>query len=180
MKDDYLTSTEQLHDLKQPFQRNSGEGPKPNDLKTDQIYVNVAMHEGRTDMMSLRTTEPNSVINTRASCLRPEDLIDSQRAQECPCCWKFWHRKDITERDDSVMITRMWASGEAFNGHQDDKTNVVVVFVMKFRRFTSNLVLRLRELLANTETFEHLDETVWDFVIKIPSQVLFIFDGVDR
>ncbi|XP_068670876.1 nucleotide-binding oligomerization domain-containing protein 1-like [Montipora foliosa] len=179
MKDDCLNSTEQLHDLKQPFRRRPGEGPKPNDLKTDQIYVNVAIHEGRAFHVfaqnrseQLKQYPPNS-----KDCLyaTPDDLIDKQHKNVLVV-----GRPGIGKTLLSTKILRMWASGEAFNGDQDDKKHIVVVFLLKFRRFTSNLLLNLRELLAKGETVEQLYDSMWNFVITYPSRVLFIFDGVDE
>ena len=179
MKDDCLNFTERLTDLKQPFTHNPGEGPKPNNLNIDQIYVNVAMHEGRADHIFAkdRSEQVRQYPPDSKNCFyaKPEDVIDKDHKNVlvvgCP---------GIGKTLLSTMIARMWASGEAFSGDQADKTNVVVVFLVKFRRFTSNLVLSLHELLANAETVENLDQAVWNFVIKNPSQVLFIFDGVDE
>ncbi|XP_068752379.1 protein NLRC5-like [Montipora capricornis] len=177
MKDDCLNCTEQLNDLKQPFRRKPGEGPKPNDLNIDQIYVSVAMHEGRAAHVfakdrreQLRQYPPDS-----KNCFyaKPEDVIDKEHKNVLVV-----GRPGIGKTLLSTKILRMWASGEALNRDQDDKTNIVAVFLLKFRRFTSNL--SLRELLAEAETMERLDEAVWDFVIKNPSRVLFIFDGVDE
>ena len=179
MKDDCLNCTEQLNDLKQPFRRKPGEGPKPNDLNIDQIYVNVAMHEGRAAHVfakdrweQLRQYPPDS-----KNCLyvKPEDLIDQQHKNVLVV-----GRPGIGKTLLSTKILRMWASGEAFNIDQNDKTNIVVVFLLKLRRFTSTLELSLRELLAKAETVERLNEAVCDFVMKSPSRVLFIFDGVDE
>ena len=179
MKDDCLKSTEQLHDLKQPFRRKPGEGPKPNDLKTDQIYVNVAIHEGRAFHVFAenRTEQLKQYPPNSKDCLyaTPDDLIDKQHKNVLVV-----GRPGIGKTLLSTKILRMWASGEAFNGDQDDKKNMVAVFLLKFRRFTSNLLLSLRELLAKAETVERLYDSMWNFVIKNPSRVLFIFDGVDE
>ncbi|XP_068716439.1 NACHT, LRR and PYD domains-containing protein 12-like [Montipora foliosa] len=178
MKDDCLNS-EQLNDLKHPFRRNPGEGRKPNDLNIDQIYVNVAIHEGRAFHVfaqnrseQLKQYPPNS-----KDCLyaTPDDLIDKQHKNVLVV-----GRPGIGKTLLSTKILRMWASGEAFNGDQDDKKNIVAVFLLKFRRFTSNLLLSLRELLAKAETVERLYDSMWNFVITNPSRVLFIFDGVDE
>ena len=179
MKDDCLNITEELTDLNQPFGRNPGEGLTPNHLNIDQIYVNVAMYEGRADHIfakdrreQLKQYPPDS-----KNCFyaKPEDVIDKKHKNVLVV-----GRPGIGKTLLSTIIARMWASGGAFNGNQDDKTNVVVVFLMKFRLFTSNLLLSLRELLAKAETVVQLDEAVWDFVINNASRVLFIFDGVDE
>ena len=177
MKDDCLNCTQQLNDLKHPFRRKPGEGRKPNDLNIDQIYVNVAIHEGRAFHVfaqnrseQLKQYPPNS-----KDCLyaTPDDLIDKRHKNVLVV-----GRPGIGKTLLSTKILRMWASGEALNRDQDDKKHIVVVFLVKFRRFTSNL--SLRELLAEAETVEQLDDAVWDFVINNPSRVLFIFDGVDE
>ena len=179
MKDDCLNITEELTDLKQPFGRNPGEGLTPNHLNIDQIYVNVAMHEGRANHVFAkdRSEQLKEYPPDSKNCFyaKPEDVIDKKHKNVLVV-----GRPGIGKTLLSTMIARMWASGGAFNGNQDDKTNVVVVFLMKFRRFASNLVLSLHEMLANAETVEHLDKAVWEFVIKSPSQVLFIFDGFDE
>ena len=177
MKDDCLNCTKQLNDLKHPFRRKPGEGRKPNDLNIDQIYVSVAMHEGRAAHVfakdrreQLRQYPPDS---KNCFYVRPDDLIDNQHKNVLVV-----GRPGIGKTLLSTKILRTWASGEALNRDQDDKKHIVVVFLLKFRRFTSNL--SLRELLAEAETVEQLNEAVWDFVIKYPSRVLFIFDGVDE
>ena len=171
--------SQQLDDLKQPFRRKPGEGPNPNDLKTDQIYVNVAIHEGRAFHVfaknrreQLKQYPPDS-----KDCLyaKPDDLIDKQHRNVLVV-----GRPGVGKTLLSAKILRMWASGEAFNRDQADKIKIVVVFFINVKRLTGNLVLSLRELLTSAETVEHLHETVWDFLIKNPSRVLFIFDGVDE
>ncbi|XP_068716101.1 protein NLRC5-like [Montipora foliosa] len=179
MKDDCLNITKELTDLNQPFGRNPGEGLTPNHLNIDQIFVNVAMHEGRADHVFAkdRSEQLKEYPPDSKNCFyaKPEDLIDKEHKNVLVV-----GRPGIGKTLLSTMIARMWASGEAFSGDQDDKTNIVVVFLMKFRRFASNLVLSLHEMLAKAETVENLHELVWDFVINNPSRVLFIFDGVDE
>ncbi|XP_068717662.1 nucleotide-binding oligomerization domain-containing protein 1-like [Montipora capricornis] len=179
MKDDCLNCTEQLNDLKHPFRRNPGEGRKPNDLNIDQIYVNVAMHEGRAAHVFAkdRSEQLKEYPPDSKNCfyVRPDDVIDKIHKNVLVV-----GRPGIGKTLLSTKILRMWASGEALNRDQDDKKHIVVVFLLKFRRFTSNPLLSLRELLAEAETVEQLDDAVWDFVINNPHRVLFIFDGVDE
>ena len=47
MKKRVKRGTEQPKDLKQPIRPNPGEGPKPKDLKIDEIYTNLKIQEGR-------------------------------------------------------------------------------------------------------------------------------------
>ncbi|XP_068717682.1 NACHT, LRR and PYD domains-containing protein 12-like [Montipora capricornis] len=179
MKDDCLNITKELTDLNQPFGRNPGEGLTPNHLNIDQIYVNVAMHEGRADHVFAkdRSEQLKEYPPDSKNCFyaKPEDVIDKKHKNVLVV-----GRPGIGKTLLSTKILRMWASGEAFNGDQDDKKHIVVVFLLKFRRFTSNLLLSLRELLAKAETVGQLYDSMWNFVTKNPSRVLFIFDGVDE
>ena len=78
-------------------------------------------------------------------------------------------------------MLRLWASGEAFNGdHNEKSANFEIVFLAKFRRFNDKAKLSLRELLARAETVQSLDDSVWDFIKKESTKVLFIFDGLDE
>ena len=49
MKEGGKQDTEQPNDLKQPIRPNPGEGPKPKDLKIDEIYTNLKIQEGRAE-----------------------------------------------------------------------------------------------------------------------------------
>ena len=180
MKDGWLNITEELTDLKQPFARNPGEGPTPSHLNIDQIYVNVAMFEGRAAHVFAkldRSKQLKEYPPDSKNCFyaKPEDVIDKNHKNVLVV-----GRPGIGKTLLSTKILRMWASGEAFNGDQDDKKHIVVVFLLKFRRFTSNLLLSLREMLAKAETVEQFYDSMWNFVTKNPSRVLFIFDGVDE
>ena len=111
------------------------------------------MHEGRADHIfakdrreQLKEYPPDSKNCVYA---KPENVIDKEHKNVLVV-----GRPGIGKTLLSTMIPRMWASGGAFNANQDDKTNAVVVFLMKFRRFTSNLVLSLHELFANAETVQ--------------------------
>ena len=84
LKEDCLRGTEQLSDLKQPFRRpNPGEGPK-HDLKIDEIYVNVAIHEGRVlhDFAKERREQLKTYPPNAKDChfAKLEDIVDKKHA----------------------------------------------------------------------------------------------------
>ncbi|XP_044179253.1 nucleotide-binding oligomerization domain-containing protein 1-like [Acropora millepora] len=179
LKEDCLQGTQQLSDLKQPFRRpNPGEGPK-HDLKIDEIYVNVAIHEGRVlhyfakdRREQLKTYPPNA---KDCHFAKPEDIIDKKHANVLVV-----GRPGIGKTSLSTKMLRLWATDQAFNEDHHEKSHFNIVFLVKFRRFNDNAELSLRELLARAETVQRLDDSVLEFVQNEPTKVLLIFDGLDE
>ncbi|XP_074620060.1 uncharacterized protein LOC141878901 [Acropora palmata] len=174
LKNNYLKRTEKPSDLKQPFGRpNLGEGDVL-DLALDEIYVNVAIHEGRADLYfanpdrakQLKEYPPNA-----KDCRfeKPEDILDQYHKKVLVV-----GRPGIGKTSLSTKVLRLWASGEAFNAAFN------VVFLVKFRRFNDGVKLSLREMLASAETVQRLDDSVWEFVQNHSTKVLLIFDGLDE
>ena len=173
LKDNCLWHTKQPSDLKQPFGRpNPGEGDCL-DLTMDEIYVNVAIHEGRARHYfpknrweQLKQYPPNA----KDCCfVKPEDILDQNHKNVLVV-----GRPGIGKTSLSTKVLRLWASGEAFNADFN------VVFLVKFRRFNDDAKLSLRELLAGAETVQRLYDSVWEFVQNRPTKVLLIFDGLDE
>ena len=182
LKENCLQGTEQLSDLKQPFGRpEPGEGYM-HDLTMDEIYVNVAILEGTAHhyfaknqdrLKQLKQYPPHA---EDCHFAKPQDIIDKEHTNVLVV-----GRPTIGKTSLSTKILRLWACGEAFNGdHGETSAHFDVVFLLKFRRFNDNAELSLRELLARAETVQSLDDPVWDFIIKEPTNVLLIFDGVDE
>ena len=175
MKDSIIKDTKQLRDLKQPIRPNPGEGPKPKDLETDEIYVNLVIHEGRAtyDFPEDRREQlkvypkPNT---DQCKCVPVENIIDGNHNNVLVV-----GRPGIGKTMLSTKLLRV----SAFDAFK--YVNFDVAFLLKFRRFNSVTVdLDLRELLARSETVSHIDDEVWDYIIKNPTKVLLIFDGIDE
>ena len=179
LKEDCLRGTEQLSDLKQPFRR-----PKPgdgyiHDLKIDEIYVNVAIHEGNTHHYfakdrreQLKEYPPNA---KDCHFAKPQDIIDKEHANVLVV-----GRPGIGKTSLSTKMLRLWATDQAFNEEHHEKSHFNIVFLLKFRRFNDNSELSLHELLARSETVQRLDDSVLEFVQNEPTKVLLIFDGLDE
>ena len=174
LKEDCLRLTAQPSDLKQPFGRpNPGEGDCL-DLTMDEIYVNVAIHEGRAHhyfadpnrWKQLKEYPPDA---KDCEFAKPEDILDKYHKNVLVV-----GRPGIGKTSLSTKVLRLWASGEAFKAH------FKVVFLLKFRRFNDDAKLSLRELLAGAETVQRLDDSVWEFVLNKSTKVLLIFDGLDE
>ena len=175
LKDDVIKGTKQLRDLKQPIRRNPGEGPCPKDLETDQIFVNLVIHEGRAkdDFPEGRSKQPKAFPKPRAdqpdSEICVENIIDGQNKNilvvGCP---------GIGKTILSTKLFRVAAFDAIKNGNFD------VAFLIKFKQFNSVENLNLRQLLTSSETVQNLNDNVWDYIITNPCKVLLIFDGVDE
>ena len=174
MKENCLWYTKQPSDLKQPFGRpNPGEGDCL-DLTMDEIYVNVAIHEGRahhyfadSDRSKQLKEYPPDAKDCRFE--KPEDILDENHKNVLVV-----GRPGIGKTSLSTKVLRLWASGGAFNADFN------VAFLVKFRRFNDDAKLSLHELLTRAETVQRLDDSVWEFIQNEPTKVLFIFDGLDE
>ena len=174
LKENCLRSTEKPSDLKQPFGRpNPGEGDCL-DLTMDEIYVNVAIHEGRdhhhfadSDRSKQLREYPPDAKDCRFE--KPEDILDENHKNVLVV-----GRPGIGKTSLSTKVLRLWASGGAFNADFN------VAFLVKFRRFNDDAKLSLRELFAGAETVQRLDDSVWEFIQNEPTKVLLIFDGLDE
>ena len=181
LKENCLRRTKQPSDLKQPFGRpNPGEGDCL-DLTIDEIYVNVAIHEGRAhhyfakdlDRWEQLKEYPPDAKDCKFA--KPEDILDEDHKNVLVV-----GRPGIGKTSLSTKMLRLWASGDAFNGDEHYKADFNVVFLVKFRRFNDDAKLNLRELLTGAETVQRLGDSLWDTMKKESSKVLLIFDGVDE
>ena len=178
LKENCLQGTQQPSDLVQPFQRpNPGEG-YAYDLTMDEIYVHVAIHEGRADHHFAKNLDRGKQLKEyppdekHCQFAKPEDILDKDHKNVLVV-----GRPGIGKTSFSTKMLRLWASGEAFN---TDALFFNVVFLLKFRRFNNNPELSLRDLLTRAETVECLDDSVWELVQNEPTKVLLIFDGLDE
>ena len=178
LKGNCLQGTQQPSDLVQPFQRpNPGEG-QVHDLTMDEIYVHVAIHEGRAHHHFAENLDRGKQLKEyppdekHCQFTKPEDILDKEHKNVLVV-----GRPGIGKTSFSTKMLRLWASGEAFNR---DALVFNVVFLVKFRRFNDNPELSLRDLLTRAETVECLDDSVWELVQNEPTKVLLIFDGLDE
>ena len=179
IKEDCLRDTEQLSDLKQPFRRpNPGDG-YTHDLNIDENYVHAAIHEGNTHhyfandrQEQLKEYPPNTKDFHFA---KPHDIIDKKHKNVLVV-----GRPGIGKTSLSTKMLRLWATDQAFNADDHEKSHFNIVFLVKFRRFNDNAEMSLHELLARAETVQRLDDSVLEFVLHEPTKVLLIFDGLDE
>ena len=179
MKDNIIKETERLRDLQSPFRPNPGEGNTlPKDLKVDQIYTNLIIHEGRVkyDFTSDRQEQLKIYPkpNNNSPLIQPRDIIDAHHKNVLVV-----GRPGIGKSLFCIKLLRDWASDTETENSQ---LNFEAVFLLKFRRMNSiEMPLTLRELLAFSEYSPDVNEdAVWKYVLENPTKVLLIFDGVDE
>ena len=173
LKENCLRGTQHLSDLKQPFERpKPGEGDT-HDRTMDEIYVNVAIREGRAhhyfaDPRRWKQLKEYPPDTKDCKFAKPEDILDENHKNVLVV-----GRPGIGKTSLSTKMLRLWASDEAYNVFD-------VVFLVKFRRFNGKAKFNLRELLAGAETIQRFDDSVWEFVQNESTKVLLIFDGLDE
>ena len=176
MKDNIIKETDRIRELQFPFRPNPGEGTVPKDLKLDQIYTNLIIHEGRVEYgvpvdrcEQLNVFCPNPENSSPA---KPSDIVDDpQNKRKVLVVGPPGIGKSLF----CIKFLRDWALGNS-------KLYFEAAFLLKFKRF--NLVegpLTLRELLlVYSEYSISMDDEEWNYIIDDSNRVLVIFDGIDE
>ena len=148
----------------------------PKDLKPDQIYTNLIIHEGRVEYgvpvdrcEQLNVFCPNPENSSPA---KPSDIVDDpQNKRKVLVVGPPGIGKSLF----CIKFLRDWALGNS-------KLYFEAAFLLKFKRF--NLVegpLTLRELLlVYSEYSIRMDDEEWNYIIDDSNRVLVIFDGIDE
>ncbi|KAJ7385641.1 Nucleotide-binding oligomerization domain-containing protein 2 [Desmophyllum pertusum] len=178
IRDSIRQGTQQLSDLRSPFQAYPGEGEITEHLTLDQIYTNLALHPGRVTYNFTEDRQKQLKIYPRAGenlqPKGPEDIVDAVNKKVL-----IVGRAGIGKTLFCTKFLRDWASRRAFDGE-----TFAVAFFIKFRRFNSVFEkhLNLRELLAQSEysPTERLDDELWNYIVDNPDKILLIFDGIDE
>ena len=176
LKDCIRKRTEQLEDLNPPIRPRPGEGQKPKDLKLDQIFVKLVIH--------------NRIANYDFPKDRREQLKVFPKPKSNQSYYVPW--QEIIDGNNkhillvgrpgigkTILSTKL-LRGSAFN--EFTRQNFDAAFLVKFRCYNSTKkYLDLRELLSRSETVrQDLDDEVWNYIITNPTKVLMIFDGIDE
>ena len=178
LKDCIKKRTERLEDLNQLIRPRPGEGPKPKDLRLDQIFVKLVIHDrianydfpkDRREQLKV-FPKPKPKLN-QSKYVPWQEIIDGSNKHIL-----LIGRPGIGK----TMLSTKLLRGSAFNEftHQ----NFDVAFLVKFRYYNSRKkYLDLRELLSRSETVsQNLDDEFWNYIITNPTKVLLIFDGIDE
>ena len=176
--DSILEGTERLRDLQSPFRSNLGKGNTlPKDLKLDQIYTNLIIHEGRVeydfpgDRLQQLKLYLKPTVNSPPVQLK--DVVDGRHKNVLVC-----GHPGIGKSLFCVKLLRDWASSCTATA-ENSQLPFEAAFLLKFKRFNSlQSPLTLRELLADSEYSAPLNDEDWNYILENPSKVLLIFDGI--
>ena len=183
IKESVKKGTEQLIDLKQPYKRpNPGEG-SAKDLNINQIYTNLKIQEGRTEIYNFPTDrreqlqiypQPNP---NKSEFNRPEDIIDAKHKNIIVV-----GRPGIGKTLFCTKLLRDWASGEVFSNEQNLEADYNIAFLLKFRRLSKLTThINLRELLCDCSEYPtYVNDEVWEYILQNPNKLLLMFDGTDE
>ena len=176
LKDCIRKGTEKLEDLNPPIRPRPGEGQKPKDLKLDQIFVKLVIHNriANYDFPKDRGEQLKVFLKPKSNESKYvpwQEIIDGNNKHIL-----LVGRPGIGKTILSTKLLR----GSAFN--KFTRQNFDAAFLVKFRRYNSTeKYLNLRELLSHSETVrQDLDDEVWNYIITNPTKVLMIFDGIDE
>ena len=176
--DSILKGTERLRDLQSPFRSNLGKGNTlPKELKLDQIYTNLIIHEGRVeydfpgDRLQQLKLYLKPTVNSPPVQLK--DVVDGRHKNVLVC-----GHPGIGKSLFCVKLLRDWASSCTATA-ENSQLHFEAAFLLKFKRFNSvQSPLTLRELLADSEYSAPLNDEEWNYILENPSKVLLIFDGI--
>ena len=174
--------TNQPPQLRSPFSSTPGEGRPAKHLTLDQIYTKLVVVPDRAEYdfsgdrweklaVYARSGEKNITPRGLEDIINNEDrkvlIVGRPGIGKTLCCSK---------------ILRDWAFNKVFLKTPDAKIHFDATFLIKFRAFNAATDLSLRELLTLSEhsPSDHMDDVVWNYILKNPQRVLLIFDGIDE
>ena len=181
MKKHVRSVTEQPYvDPATPFRRNPGEGSE-RDMKLDQIYTDLIIHENRAlyQFSADREEQLKEYHRPRekSRSTLPGDIFDADKRNILVV-----GRPGIGKTMFCQKILRNWASDDLLNDAQKSQMDFKLAFLIKFRKFNyTNKKRSLRKLLDASEYSKlPLSDNVWHYIIENPDKVLLIFDGFDE
>ena len=174
--------TNQPPQLRSPFSSTPGEGRSAKHLTLDQIYTKLVVVPDRAEYdfsgdrweklaVYARSGEKNITPRGLEDIINNEDrkvlIVGRPGIGKTLCCSK---------------ILRDWAFNKVFLKTPDAKIHFDATFLIKFKAFNAATDLSLRELLTLSEhsPSDHMDDVVWNYILKNPQRVLLIFDGIDE
>ena len=175
-----IQKTQGLSELQSPFSGDPGDDTTTKNLTLDEIYTNLVViqnierydfPENREDRLQLFSRSQDSPLKS------PGDLLNVKDKRVLVV-----GRPGIGKTLFCIKLLREWASGNLSEATSGANINFDVAFLVKFRSFTSDDDLSLRELLIKSEYFptSHMGDKVWNYLQENPDGVLILFDGFDE
>ena len=175
-----IQESEVLLELNSPFSGNPGDDTIAGNSTLDQMYTNleVVQNTETYDFPENREEQLKVYPRSRGLSLKsPEDFLNVER-KKC----LILGRPGIGKTLFCLKLLRDWALYKVFKATSDAKIHYDAAFLVQFRRFNAFGDLSLKELLIYSEYFptNHMDDEVWNHLLKNPEGLLILFDGYDE
>ena len=175
-----IQKSEVLLELNSPFSGNPGDDTIAGNSTLDQMYTNLEVVQNTETYDFPENREEQLKVYTRSrglSLKSPEDFLNVER-KKC----LIVGRPGIGKTLFCLKLLRDWALYKVFKATSDAKIHYDAAFLVQFRRFNAFGDLSLKELLIYSEYFptNHMDDEVWNHLLKNPEGLLILFDGYDE
>ena len=179
-KSKIIQESEVLLEPNSPFSVNPGDDTIAGNLTLDQMYTNfvVVRNTGTYDFTENREEQLEVYPRSRGLSRKGlEDFLNVERNK-----FLILGRPGIGKTLFCMKLLRDWALCKVFKATSDAKIHYDAAFLVQFRRFNSFGDLSLKELLIHSEYFptNHMDDEVWNHLLKNPEGLLILFDGYDE
>ena len=175
-----IQESEVLLELNSPFSGNPGDDTIARNSTLDQMYTNLEVVQNTETYDFPENREEQLKVYPRSRGLSqksPEDFLNVER-NKC----LIVGRPGIGKTLFCLKLLRDWALYKVFKATSDAKIHYDAAFLVQFRRFNAFGDLSLKELLIYSEYFptNHMDDEVWNHLLKNPEGLLILFDGYDE
>ena len=165
------------------FSRYVDEGQIPNDIELDQVqYPRMVFYPEKVNYLLINENRHKlfrEFLKESGSILyEPDEILTSAKSGIILVVGSPGIGK-------SVFCEKLlfdWANNKVFKKGDNGELCFEIAFLFRFRRFNKGEELTLHELLARAENSvtDDLENSVVTYIKENPSQVLFLFDGLDE
>ena len=163
-------------------------------VKTDEIFTNLLMQDGRKALI-----RKDETYYSRSKELEYYGKVSGTPVKHCSEI--FLGAIDDQESTNSILVvgkagigkslfcqkvTRDWANNELFQARENTEIpNLKFVYLLTFRQFNllENDCVTLREILNCCSALDDkcdIDDSTFEYIVKHPKEVMIILDGYDE
>ena len=163
-------------------------------VKTDEIFTNLLMQDGRIDLIG-----DDETCFSRREVLECYGKVSGTPVKHCSEI--FLGAIDDQESTNSILVVgkagigkslfcqkviRDWANNELFQTRENTEIpNLKFVYLLTFRQLNllENNCVTLREILNCSSALDdkcNIDDSTFEYIVKHPKEVMIILDGYDE
>ena len=163
-------------------------------VKTDEIFTNLLMQDGRIDLIG-----DDETCYSRRKVLECYGKVSGTPVKHCSEI--FLGAIDDQESTNSILVVgkagigkslfcqkviRDWANNELFQARENTEIpNLKFVYLLTFRQLNllENNCVTLREILNCCSALDdkcNIDDSTFEYIVKHPKEVMIILDGYDE